>query len=127
MPPNGKIGAHGLSMGGMIAAHLARKNLVEFLFVDRTFYDLSEVPQYSMGGWTKHAVRFLTLWSDLDSSDSYIYSNCYKVVAQDPKDEIINDNASLKTGISLKIVIIHNFDSFLDLKRVEEKSSCPDF
>ncbi len=127
MPPNGKIGAHGLSMGGMIAAHLARKNLVEFLFVDRTFYDLSEVPQYSMGGWTKHAVRFLTLWSDLDSSDSYIYSNCYKVVAQDPKDEIINDNASLKTGISLKIVIIHNFDSFLDLKRVEEKSSCPNF
>jgi hypothetical protein len=48
-------------------------------------------------------------------------------VAQDPKDEIINDNASLKTGISLKIVIIHNFDSFLDLKRVEEKSSCRDF
>ena len=127
MPPNSKIGAHGLSMGGMIAAHLAKKNLVEFLFVDRTFYDLSEVPQYSMGGWTKHAVRFLTLWSDLDSSDSYIYSNCYKVVAQDPKDEIINDNASLKTGISLKIVIIHNFDSFLDLKRVEEKSSCRDF
>lgn len=127
MPPNGKIGAHGLSMGGMIAAHLARKNLVEFLFVDRTFYDLSEVPQYSMGGWTKNAVRFLTLWRDLDSSDSYIYSNCYKVVAQDPKDEIINDNASLKTGISLKIVIIYDCDSCLDLKRVEKKSSCPDF
>jgi esterase/lipase len=44
MPPNGKIGVHGLSMGGMIAVHLARKNLVEFLFVDRTFSDLSEVP-----------------------------------------------------------------------------------
>lgn len=81
MPPNGKIGVHGLSMGGMIAVHLARKNLVEFLFVDRTFSDLSEVPQYSMGRWTKHAVKFLTLWSDLESSDSYIYSNCYKVVA----------------------------------------------
>jgi hypothetical protein len=81
MPPNSKIGAHGLSMGGMIASHLARKNLVEFLFVDRTFYDLSVVPQYSIGGWTKNAVRFFTLWDGLDSTDSYIYSNCYKVVA----------------------------------------------
>jgi hypothetical protein len=107
MPPGGKIGAHGLSMGGMIAVHLARKGLVEFLFVDRTFYDLSEVPKYSMARWTKYAVKFLTLWSDLDSTDSYIYSNCYKVVAQDPNDEIINDNASIKTGISLKVVSFH--------------------
>ena len=34
----------------------------------------------------------------------YIFANCYKVVACDPNDEVINDNASLKTGISLKIV-----------------------
>jgi hypothetical protein len=30
-------------MGGIIASHLARKGFVEFLFADRTFYDLQEV------------------------------------------------------------------------------------
>lgn len=44
------------------------------------------------------------MWKDADSTKDYIFSNCYKVIAQDPNDEIINENASLKTGISLKIV-----------------------
>ena len=57
-----------------------------------------------MGNWAKWAIKFFTLWKDLDSTDSYIFANCYKVIAQDPNDEVINDNASLKTGVSLKIV-----------------------
>jgi hypothetical protein len=95
-------------MGGMIAAHLGRKGLVDFLFTDRTFYDLQEVPIYSMGLWSKYAMKFLTLWGDLDSTPDFVYTNCYKVIAQDPNDEVINDSASLKTGISLRIVIIQN-------------------
>ena len=91
-------------MGGMIATHLARKGCVDFLFADRTFYDIHEVPIYSMGLWAKYAIKFLTLWSGLDSSNDFVYTNCYKVIAQDPCDEVINDNASLKTGISLRIV-----------------------
>jgi hypothetical protein len=61
-PSESKMGAHGLSMGGMIATHLARRGLIDFLFVDRTFYDLQEVPVYSMGVWSKYALKFLTLW-----------------------------------------------------------------
>ena len=91
-------------MGGMIAVHLARKGYVDFLFTDRTFYDLSEVPIYSMGHWAKYAIKIFSLWGTLDSTSDYIFSNCYKVLAQDPNDEVINDNASLKTGISLRIV-----------------------
>ena len=68
-------------MGGMIATHLARKGLVDFLFADRTFYDLQEVPIYSMGLWSKYAIKFLTFWKNLDSSNDFIFSNCYKVVA----------------------------------------------
>ena len=98
------MGAHGLSMGGMIAAHLARRGLIDFLFVDRTFYDLQEVPVYSMGVWSKYALKFLTLWSGVDSTEDYIFTNCYKVISQDPNDEVIHDNASMKTGVSLKIV-----------------------
>jgi hypothetical protein len=91
-------------MGGMIAAHLARKGLVDFVFCDRTFYNLSEVPIYTMGKWAKYGIKLITLWNDLDSTSDFIYSNCYKVMSQDPNDEVINDNASLKTGISLAII-----------------------
>ena len=68
-------------MGGIIATHLARKGHVDFLFADRTFYDLQEVPIYSMCLWTKYAIKMFTLWTELDSSNDYIFSNCYKVVA----------------------------------------------
>lgn len=76
------MGAHGLSMGGLIAAHLARKGLIDFLFVDRTFSALEDVPIYSMGGvWVKHAMRFFTMWKQTDSTKDYIFANCYKVIA----------------------------------------------
>lgn len=92
-------------MGGMIACHLARKGLVDFLFADRTFYSLEEVSIYSLGAWTKWAIKILTLWTDMEVTRDFIFANCYKVLATDPNDEVINENASLKTGISLKIVI----------------------
>jgi len=93
-----------LSMGGIIAAYLARRGHVDFLFTDRTFQSLEEVPVYSMGLWAKYAIKVLTLWSDMDATQDYVFTNCYKVVAQDSNDEVINENASLKTGISLRIV-----------------------
>lgn len=68
-------------MGGLIATHLARKGLVDFLFTDRTFSSLDEVPVYSMGLWAKYAIKFFTLWKNLDSTDDYIFANCYKVMA----------------------------------------------
>jgi len=101
-------------MGGMIAAHLARKGLVDFVFCDRTFYNLSEVPLYSMGKWAKYGIKLITLWNNLDSTSDFIYSNCYKVISQDPNDDVINDNASLKTGISLAIIQAELKNRFLE-------------
>lgn len=114
VPAGIKVGAHGQSMGGMIAAHLARKGLVDFVFCDRTFFDLSEVAQYMMGKWAKYGMRAVTFWGGLDSTSDFIYSNCYKVLGQDPADEIINDNASLKTGISLAIIQAELKNRFLE-------------
>ena len=91
-------------MGGLVATHLARKGLVDFLFSDRTFYSLEAVPVYTMGAWAKWAIKIFTMWKEIDGTEDYIFANCYKVIAQDPNDEVINDNASLKTGISLRIV-----------------------
>lgn len=55
-------------MGGLFAAHLARKGLIDFLFVDRTFSDLEEVPVYSMGLWAKWLLKVFTLWKSTDST-----------------------------------------------------------
>ena len=88
-----------------MACHLARKGLVDFMFADRTFYSLEEVPVYSMGSWAKYGMKAFSWWKDLDMTRDYIFANCYKVIGQDPKDTVIDDNASLKTGVSLKIVI----------------------
>ena len=43
-------------MGGLLATHMARKGLVDFLFADRTFGSLSEVPIYTMWLWAKWAI-----------------------------------------------------------------------
>jgi len=43
-------------MGGLVAAHLARKGLVDFLFADRTFSSLESVPIFTMGVWAKWAI-----------------------------------------------------------------------
>ena len=76
-----KIGAHGLSMGGLVASHLARKGLVDFLFADRTFYALDEVPVYSMGVWAKWGIKIFTRWDEAEGTRDFIFSNCYKVIA----------------------------------------------
>jgi hypothetical protein len=68
-------------MGGIIAAYLARKGHVDFLFTDRTFFSLEEVPIYSMGLWAKYAIKAFTLWTETDSSSDFIFSNCYKVIS----------------------------------------------
>lgn len=99
-----KVGAHGLSMGGLIAAHLGRKGLVDFIFADRTFSSLDDVPLYTMGKWAKFGMKLFTMWKGCEITKDYIFANCYKVMASDPCDEVVNDSASLKTGVSLKLV-----------------------
>lgn len=111
-------------MGGMIAAHLARKGLVDFVFCDRTFSNLSEVPLYMMGKWAKYGLKLITLWSGLDATSDFIYTNCYKVISQDPNDEVINDNASLKTGISLAIIQAELKNRFLERTFEQASSDC---
>ena len=91
-------------MGGLIAAHLGRKGLVDFIFADRTFNSLEDVPIYTMGNWAKWSIKLFTLWDGCESTKDYIFSNCYKVISADPNDEVINDIVSLKTGVSLKLV-----------------------
>ena len=34
-----------------------------------------------MGKWAKYGMKFFTLWTNLDTSSDFIFSNCYKVVS----------------------------------------------
>jgi uncharacterized protein len=46
-----KVIAHGISLGGAAASHIARIGLVDFVVCDRTFGSLEAVPRWSMGRW----------------------------------------------------------------------------
>jgi hypothetical protein len=74
------------------------------LFADRTFRSLNKAAKHSVGSWAQWALPFFTFWFDTDLTTDYIFSSCYKVMSNDPNDEIIDDNASLKVGVAKKIV-----------------------
>lgn len=38
-----KIGAHGYSLGGSVASHIALKKQLDFLIADRTFSSVSDI------------------------------------------------------------------------------------
>jgi pimeloyl-ACP methyl ester carboxylesterase len=81
----GKLGVHGESLGGAVAAHIARNCNLDFLFADRSFWSLGNVSKF-MFGWVVWALfRLFTKW-DCDASWDFIFSNCYKVISSDPHD-----------------------------------------
>ena len=47
---SGKIGVHGQSMGGCVAAYIAKKCKVDFVFIDRTFASVHDVAYWTFGG-----------------------------------------------------------------------------
>lgn len=98
-----KIGSHGISMGGVPASHLGRLGAIDFLFVDRTFGDLLSFPK-RFHPILAPLMQWVTMWHNPDNALNFMYSNCYKVIAQDPRDEIVTDGCSLKTGVAHHIL-----------------------
>ncbi len=73
------IGAHGESLGGLVAMHLGNyKNGLNFLFADRTMSSLSDVANFGMSKTFKILFKLLTSW-DYSLSPAYLNSNCYKL------------------------------------------------
>ncbi len=98
-----KIGLHGESLGGLVATHLARTKGVDFVVADRTFSSLSSVGENTFGPYIGTLYRMITLWNDTITTD-YLNTNCYKVCAFDPKDEIVWMLSSLRCGVNEKII-----------------------
>ena len=87
-----------------MATHLARVCNLDFLFADRTFSNLNDIALFNFGKIAYWVFRFLNS-NNSDSVYDYLNANCYKVVSADPGDSMINDLASLKSGISMGSVI----------------------
>ena len=83
---------------------MSRMGAVDFLFVDRSFRDLLSIIEQDGNKFIPILARFITLWENPSCARDYLYSNCYKVIANDPKDEVIPDICSLKTGVSMEIL-----------------------
>lgn len=93
-----RIGAHGESIGGMVACSIAKNNDLCFLFADRTFSSLTELVNSRIRLVNKTCFFCISRWNDCCCED-FIEAGCYKVLSCDPKDEIIPEKSSLKAGV----------------------------
>jgi fermentation-respiration switch protein FrsA (DUF1100 family) len=78
-----KIGVHGESLGGAIAAHMAKQCNLQFMYADRSFWSLVDVAKRNFGTlpWL---VLYLITWWKCDAAWDFIFAKCYKVISSDP-------------------------------------------
>jgi hypothetical protein len=73
--------AHGESIGGMVASHLARKKQIDALVCDRTFASLDAAASRLMGNWAGCSMRWLSWWRT-DVVADYLAVACPKLIFQ---------------------------------------------
>lgn len=71
--------------------------------IDRSFSDLKCIAKQQFQ-FLPHFFQMITMWENPDCANDYLSTKCYKVLGQDPNDEIITDPCSLKTGVSLALI-----------------------
>lgn len=97
------IGVHGEGFGGIIAARLASRLPLNFLFADRSVWSLGITSYFKYG----KAVDWLLKFTCSDSwsvADDYLRVNCYKVISCDSLDAVVNDLGSLKSGVTFALL-----------------------
>ena len=106
----GKIGVYGRSIGGLTACHLANKYscLIKSLIVDRSFYELSTVPENKLKGeFTAQLFDLLSWkWRTKNHSNFVTTENCYKIITCDPLDDTVDQFGNLSTGVSSQLATL---------------------
>ena len=99
-----KFAVHGISIGGIPCCHLARnRKEIELLICDRNFGKLDNITQdFSLGKYLYILYKIL-FFQSTDNVDNYLNSNCYKIILNDTKDNIVLECCSLKTLVSKKL------------------------
>ena len=113
----GKIGVHGISVGGIPACYLAySKPDICLLISDRNFGQIDFIAKdYFMGNILFYFFKFIC-FPETRTIDNFIKCKGYKIILNDPKDTIVRECGSLKSLVS--DYFIRNF-----LIKKKEKSS----
>ena len=96
-----KIGVHGISIGGIPCCYLANQQKDICLLVsDRNFGQIDYIAKsFSLGKYLVILYKFL-LMSSSRNVENYIEANTCKIILNDPNDEIVTEEGSLKTLLS---------------------------
>ena len=99
-----KYAVHGISIGGIPCCHLAsNRKEIELMICDRNFGRLDNIVQsFPCGKYLFILYKFF-LFQSTDNVDNYLNVKCYKIILNDPKDNIVLDTCSLKTLVSMKL------------------------
>mmetsp|Transcript_11462 Transcript_11462/g.22508 ORF Transcript_11462/g.22508 Transcript_11462/m.22508 type:complete len:695 (+) Transcript_11462:675-2759(+) len=99
-----KLGVHGESLGGCIATHVAQVCPVDFLFADRSLTSLADVAKYNFGCIAEVLLYVFAPDWRFNSAEKFLGSTCFKLISSDPKDAVISDLASVKTGVAIRTI-----------------------
>ena len=96
-----KIGVHGISIGGVPCCYLAnQKKEISLLVSDRNFGQIEYIVRnYSIGKYLELLYKFLFIPSSRNV-EYYIENDAHKIILNDPNDEIVTEEGSLKTLLS---------------------------
>ena len=95
------IGAYGRSLGGIVTSHLTDK--VDMVIVDRTFANFHDLADRKFYGSISRWFFWLSScgWYANNDVDFISKSNkCYKVLAVEKADEVVELQATLLVGVS---------------------------
>ena len=95
-----KVGVHGQSLGGSIAARLGKTT--DFIFCDRTFRGLSDVALFSYGKIAYLAYKYIGP-QETNPVQDFLSATSYKLLSCDSDDTMIPNLASLKSGVTFSI------------------------
>ena len=118
-----KIGVHGISIGGIPACYLAGKEKdIKLLVSDRNFGQIENIAKSSAYGKYLVFLYKLLLIPSSRNVENYLNATCEKIILNDPCDEIVSEEGSLKTMISEKICNEYIYlKQNLDNKMIEMK------
>ena len=95
-----KIGVHGISIGGIPSCYLANKKKICVLISDRNFGQVDFIiKDYYLGNYLYYLFKCLFI-PNTRTIDDFINAKCYKIILNDPFDEIVRDSGSMKNLIS---------------------------
>ena len=99
-----KIGVHGISIGGIPACYLASKRDINLLVSDRNFGYIADIVKDFYFGEILIKIYKMFFFSNSCNIEDFMNTKCYKIILNDPNDQIVKEFGSLKSGISDYII-----------------------